>query len=199
MTVHWRWGDVWIGGRIGQRWKENSPWVFLKLGDRTTVKDWRWGGLGVIRVGRNRRLLHSGGSAFGSRFGSWRNRRLVRRWSAFGTLVDRRLVRWSAFSLLCDRRLDRSFSSSLSLLFAEFFLFVALSLSFARVRKMFKGKNDSVKWFPGQMRQILVKRKLFSGNSIFRSCQTCGFYGKWFSETVFSQFKHSLSRKDGIY
>ena len=135
----------------------------------------------------------------GSVFGSWRNRRLVRRWSAFGTLVDRRLVCWSAFSLLCDRHLDRSFSSSLSLLFAEFFLSVALSLSFARVRKMFKGKNDSVKWFSGQMRQILVKRKLFSGNSIFRSCQTCGFYGKWFSETVFSQFKHSLSRKDGIY
>ena len=105
----------------------------------------------------------------GSVFGSWRNRRLVWRWSAFRTLVDRRLVRWSAFSLLCDRRLDRSFSSSLSLLFAEFFLSVALSLSFARVRKMFKGKNDSVKWFPGQMRQILVKLKWFFGNSIFCS------------------------------
>ena len=58
--------DVWIEGRIDQRWKENSPWVFLKLGDRTTVKDQRWGELGVTRVGRNRCLLRSGGSAFAS-------------------------------------------------------------------------------------------------------------------------------------
>ena len=43
------------------------------------------------------------------------------------------------------------------------------------------------------MRQILVKLKWFSGNSIFYSCQTRGFYGKWFLETVFSQFKRSLS------
>ena len=41
--------------------------------------------------------------------------------------------------------------------------------------------------------QILVKWKLFSGKSIFRSCQTHGFYGKWFPEMIFSrQFKHSL-------
>ena len=73
--------DVWIGGRIGQRWKENSPWVFLKLGDRTTVKDRRWGEFGVTGVGRNRRLLRSGGSAF-------------------RTLTDRHLVCWSAFGSL---------------------------------------------------------------------------------------------------
>ena len=42
--------------------------------------------------------------------------------------------------------------------------------------------------------QILVKRKLFSGKSIFRSCQTHRFYGKWFSETIFSQFKRSLKQ-----
>ena len=43
------------------------------------------------------------------------------------------------------------------------------------------------------MKQILVKLKWFSGNFIFRSYQTRGFYGKWFPKTVFSQFKCSLS------
>ena len=43
------------------------------------------------------------------------------------------------------------------------------------------------------MRQILVKLKWFSGNSIFRSCRTRGFYWKWFPETIFNQFKRSLS------
>ena len=109
--------DVWIEGRIDQRWKENSPWIFLKLGDRTTVKDRRWGELGV---GPNRRLLRSGGSVF-------------------GMLADRRLVR------RCDRRLDRSLSlwrciCSLSafccVLFAE-----CVSLFFACYGKCLK-----VKW-----------------------------------------------------
>ena len=45
--------DVWIGGRIGQRWKKNSP-------------DRRWGELGVTGVEPNLRLLRSGGSAFAS-------------------------------------------------------------------------------------------------------------------------------------
>ena len=120
VTVHRQWGDVWIRARIGQRWKEKSSWVFLKLGDRTTVKDRRWGELDMTGMGRNRRLLRSGGSAFAS----WRNRRLVRRWSAFGTLADSRLVRFVI-------GVDRSFSGSLSLLFAEFFLSVALSLFYA--------------------------------------------------------------------
>ena len=42
------------------------------------------------------------------------------------------------------------------------------------------------------MRQILVKLKLFFGNSIFHNSQTRGFYRKWFPETVYCQFKHSL-------
>ena len=113
--------DVWIGGRIGQRWKENSPWVFLKLGDRTTMKDRWWGEFGVTGVGRNRRLLRSGGSAF-------------------RTLTDRHLVCWSAFGSLCDRHLGRSLSLSLSAFGSLRSFFLWLSLSFARVRKMFEGK-----------------------------------------------------------
>ena len=110
--------DVWIGGRIGQRWKENSLWFFLKLGDRTTVKDRRWGELGLTKVGRNRRSHRSGGSAF-------------------GTLTDRRLVR------RCDRRLDCSLSLSLSVFCSLRFFFLWLSLYFVRVRKMFEGKMIS--------------------------------------------------------
>ena len=41
----------------------------------------------------------------------------------------------------------------------------------------------------------MVKLKSFSGNSIFRSCQTRGFYGKWFPEIVYYQFKRSLRYK----
>ena len=137
VTVHRRWGDVWIGARIGQRWKEKSSWVFLKLGDRTTVKDRRWGELDMTGMGRNRRLLCSGGSAFAS----WRNRRLVRRWSAFGTLADSRLVRWSAFGSLCDRRW--SFFLWLALSFVRWVLSFCGSLSLLRVW----GKCLKVKWF----------------------------------------------------
>ena len=61
--------------------------------------------------------------------------------------ADRHLGRSLIAVWFADRRLvrfvigvDRSFSGSLSLLFVEFFLSVALSLSFARVRKMFEGK-----------------------------------------------------------
>ena len=124
VIMHRRWGDVWIEGRIGQRWKENSPWVFLKLDDRTTVKDWRWGELGVTGVGRNQRLLRSGGSAF-------------------GTLVDRRLVHfvigvwftlWSAFG---------SFGVWLALSFVRWVLSFCGSLSLLRVW----GKCLKVKWF----------------------------------------------------
>ena len=156
VTVHRRWGDVWIGARIGQRWKEKSPWVFLKLGDRTTVKDRRWGELGVTEVGRTRRLLCSGGSAFAS----WRNRRSVRRWSAFGMLVDRRLVRWSAFGSLCDRRW--SFFLWLALSFVRWVL--SLSLSF---RKWFEVKMRGVNDFrvkgenSGQL-EVIFRKMIFS-------------------------------------
>ena len=46
-----------------------------------------------------------------------------------------------------------------------------------------------------------ARAKMISGSTnvnfgqteiIFRSCQTRGFYGKWFPEMIFSQFKHSL-------
>ena len=73
-------------------------------------------------------------------------------------------------------------------------LSLALSLFYA-----WPGNGLKVKWFckmiSGQMRQILVKLKCFSVNSIFHSCQTRGFYGKWFPKTVFSQFKCSLNEK----
>ena len=39
----------------------------------------------------------------------------------------------------------------------------------------------------------MIKRKWFSGKSIFRSYQTHGFYGKWFPKMIFSRFKHSLN------
>ena len=117
VTVHRRWGDVWIGGRIGQRWMENSPWVFLKLGDRTIVKDRWWGELGVTGVGRNRHLLRSGGSVF-------------------GTLADRRLVHF-VIGVWIVLSLARSLFCSLS----SFFLW--LSLSLLRVW----GKCLKVKWF----------------------------------------------------
>ena len=43
------------------------------------------------------------------------------------------------------------------------------------------------------MSKISVKLKLFSWNSIFCSCQTRGFYGKWFSKSVYCQFRCSLT------
>ena len=65
-------------------------------------------------VGRNQRLLRSGGSAF-------------------GTLADRRLVHF-VIGVWIVRCLARSLFCSLS----SFFLW--LSLFFTRVRKMFEGK-----------------------------------------------------------
>ena len=129
VTVHRRWGDVWSGGQIGQRWKENSPWIFLKLGDRTTVKDQQWGELGVTGVGQNRRLLRW----LDWHLLRWLDWRLVREeiGVCFATM-DRRSVRWSAFGSLTDRRLDRSFSGSLSLLVRWVFSFSG-SLSLLRV------------------------------------------------------------------
>ena len=139
VTVHRRWGDVWIGGRIGQRWKENSSWVFLKLSDRTIMKDQRWGELGMTGVGPNRSLVR------------WLDRRLVHGWIGVCfahwigvSFADRCFVR----SL--DRRLVHSLigvwivlSLAHSLFwFAEFFLSLALSLSFARGRKQFEGKMN---------------------------------------------------------
>ena len=59
----------------------------------------------------------------GSVFGSWRNRRLVRRWSAFGTLVDRRLVCF-VIGVWIVLSLARSLFYSLS----SFFLWLSLSL-----------------------------------------------------------------------
>ena len=58
------------------------------------------------------------------------DRRLVRGWIGVWFMMksaSSSLTR-SAFGSLADQRLDRSFSSSLSLLFAEFFLSLALSL-----------------------------------------------------------------------
>ena len=90
--------DVWIRGRIGQRWKKNSP-------DR-----W-WGELGVTGVGPNWRLLRSGGSAFASfRCCVWIGVCFV--------VVDRRLGRSLIDVWFTDWRLDRSLSLSLRL-FAE--------------------------------------------------------------------------------
>ena len=126
ITVDWRWGDVWIGGRIGQKWKENSPWVFLKLDDRTTVKDRRWGELGMTGVGRIRHL--------------------VRGWIAVGSLTRLAFGSWLDWRLVCslDLRLVRgSFFLSLALSFgslSSFFLW--LSLSFAHGRKWFEGKMN---------------------------------------------------------
>ena len=86
--------------------------------DRTCVF---YGGGGSVTVGRNRRLLRSGGSAFAS----WRNRRSVRRWSAFGTLAP--LVDRTA-----RRRGEARSSLSLSDLVLVFSLSLSLSLFFRK-------------------------------------------------------------------
>ena len=49
------------------------------------------------------------------------------------------------------------------------------------------------------MSKISVKLKLFSKNSIFRSCQTRGFYEKWFLERFIANsnvaYMHFLSSR----
>ena len=88
----------------------------------------------MIGVGQNRRLLRSGGSAFASFRCTCLDQHLLRSdGSAFGTLVDRCLVRF-VIGVWIVLSLARSHFCSLS----SFFLW--LSLSFARVRKMFEGK-----------------------------------------------------------
>ena len=96
--------------------------------------------------------------------------------------------------------LDRSRLRRCWVLVRSLFRVVSLSLSLAlSLFYAWPGNGLKVKWFckmiSGQMRQILVKLKWFSVNSIFHSYQTRGFYGKWFPETVFSQFKRSLNEK----
>ena len=88
----------------------------------------------MTEVGRNRHLLHSGGSTFGSFRCACLDRRLLcSGGSAFGMLADRRFVRF-VIGVWIVLSLARSLFCSLS----SFFLW--LSLSFARVRKMFEGK-----------------------------------------------------------
>ena len=73
--------------------------------------------------------------------------------------------------------------------------FARLWALFARpqFRKSFEVKIGTEMNFRGQHCYFTVNWKWFSGKSIFRSCQTRGFYRKSFLEMIFNQFKHSLS------
>ena len=68
-----------------------------------------------------------------------------------------------------------------------------LSLSLSLFPEVIWSENEGRKWFPGQRWKYWSTRSHFRENDIFRDSQTLRFYGKWFPETVFTQFKHTLA------
>ena len=79
---------------------------------------------------------------------------------------------------------------SLSLIWALSSL--SLSLSLSLFPEVIWSENEGRKWFPGQRWKYWSTGSHFPENIIFRDSQTLRFYGKWFPETVFTQFKHTL-------
>ena len=77
---------------------------------------------------------------------------------------------------------------SLSLIWA----LSSLSLFLSLFPEVIWSENEGRKWFPGQRWKYWSTGSHFPENDIFRDSQTLRFYGKWFPETVFTQFKHTL-------
>ena len=69
------------------------------------------------------------------------------------------------------------------------------SLSLSLFQEVIWSENEGRKWFPGQRWKYWSTGSHFPENDIFRDSQTLRFYGKWFPETVFTQFKHTLNLK----
>ena len=67
------------------------------------------------------------------------------------------------------------------------------SLSLSLFPKVIWSENEGRKWFPGQRWKYWSNGSHFPENDIFRDSQTLRFYGKWFPETIFTQFKHTLN------
>ena len=84
-----------------------------------------------------------------------------------------------------DRRIDWSsvFSSRAR----------ARSLSLSLFPEILWSENEGRKSFPSQRWKYWSTESHFPENNIFRDSQTRGFCGKWFLETVFTQFKHNPS------
>ena len=105
VTVHRQWSDYHEGSAV--RWAQRD-----RSGTKSAFGSQWWIGVWFVA---------------GSAFGSWRNRRLdrrlVRRWSAFGLLADRHLV-CSLIGIWIVLSLARSLFCSLS----SFFLWLSLSL-----------------------------------------------------------------------
>ena len=101
-----------------------------------------------------------------------------------GAIVRR--AAWSSIvSLVGAARRDLG---SLSLIWA----LSSLSLFLSLFPEVIWSENEGRKWFPGQRWKYWSIGSHFLENDIFRDSQTLRFYGKWFPETVFTQFKHTL-------
>ena len=66
------------------------------------------------------------------------------------------------------------------------------SLSLSLSPEVIWSENEGRKSFPGQRWKYWSIGSHFPENDIFRDSQTLRFYGKWFPETAFTQFKHIL-------
>ena len=92
---------------------------------------------------------------------------------------------WSSESA-GNRRIDWNVSSPLARV-------RSLSLSLSLFPEMLWSENEGRKSFPGQRWKYWSTGSHFPENIIFHDSQTCGFGGKWFSEVIFTQNKHSLT------